>query len=406
MLRYDCIHPLAKPGRHSGAGFLLIFILLFALRTPVSADALSTPVRLGIDTDLSAVAVEGGIAITRGVELAVEKINANGGVLGRPLKLEIRDHRGNPARGMHHIQELAEMEDMAAIIGGVHTPVALASLPAIHKHNVIYLDPWAAGTAIVDNGYRPNNVFRISVRDSEAGKVMVKHIAERGFKRITLVLERTAWGRSNEQSISAAAKSANIDIVATHWINWQQPTFDDAKAVLSDSSDAVVIVANSPEGATVINSLFRSGHKLKPVVSHWGIASGSFVERLDADVLSKMDIHVLQTFSFQHQDSPESKALLHAYYQKYGETAPEAIPAVVGLAHAYDLTMILAKAIASAQSLETDAIREALESLEEHQGVVKNYVPPFTENRHDALWADDYFMARYNKRGILVPEAK
>lgn len=143
-------------------------------------------------------------------------------MLGRPLNIILKDHRGNPARGIHNIEQLATNGDLIAVIGGVHTPVALAELESIHQLNLLYLVPWAAGTQVVDNQYAPNNVFRVSVRDAEAGKVLIQHAASRGIKRVALVLERTGWGRSNEASLTLAAAEMGITITTTRWINWQQ----------------------------------------------------------------------------------------------------------------------------------------------------------------------------------------
>ena len=87
----------------------LLFSLFTALLclAPFQLSAESTPLVIGVDADLSAVAVEGGVAITRGVELAAEEINASGGILGRPVRVVVKDHRGNPPRGIHHLNQLA-----------------------------------------------------------------------------------------------------------------------------------------------------------------------------------------------------------------------------------------------------------------------------------------------------------
>ena len=170
-----------------------------------AANETTDKLTLALDADLSAVAVEGGFAIREGMEIAIDEINQQGGVLGKQLELVLRDHRGNPARGVRNIENLADHKQLLAIFGGVHTPVALAELEKIHQHNLLFMIPWAAGTTIVDNNFTPNNVFRVSIRDQEAGQVLIRHASERNIKRVALVLERTGWGRSNQSSLSKAA---------------------------------------------------------------------------------------------------------------------------------------------------------------------------------------------------------
>lgn len=382
--------------------FLSALLCFISLSSLCRADSNQEPLIIGIDADLSAVAVEGGIAITRGVELAVEEINANGGILGRNLKVITKDHRGNPARGIHNIEQLAKMPNLLAVVGGVHTPVVLAEVDILHAKNVLMLVPWAAGTAIIDNKHSPNNIFRVSVRDAEAAPVLIDYVKARGLSNIALVLERTGWGRSNLESLTQAALAQGVNISATHWINWQQKDFsEDAAAIKNAKADGVILVTNVPEGAVVVNALAEQGLSSLPIISHWGIASGQFASRL-ANPIGKHDISVLQTFHFHHQKNTKSKHLLEAYYNKYGLLDAAAISGVTGLAHAYDLIHLIAIAADKAGSIETDALRGALESLEDIQGAVKHYEAPFTKERHDALWSKDYFMTKFNDKGHLV----
>lgn len=382
---------------------LLGFILLF---NSCQADSTQAPLIIGIDADLSAVAIEGGVAITRGVELAVEEINANGGILGRTLKVIAKDHRGNPARGIYNIEKFAQMPNLLAVIGGVHTPVVLAEIDIIHAKNILMLVPWAAGTPIVDNEHSPNNVFRVSVRDAEAASVLIDFVKSRESSSVALVLERTGWGRSNLESLTKAAQEKGVNISATYWINWQQKDFsEDAKAIKDTKADSVILVTNVPEGVVVVDALAEQGLSSLPVVSHWGIASGQFASQL-ANPINQHDISVLQTFHFHHQKNNKAKQLLEAYYNKYGLIDASAIEGVTGLAHAYDLIHLIAIAADKANSIQVNELRNALESLKDIQGAVKYYEAPFTKERHDALWSKDYFMTKINDKGHLVTTGK
>ncbi len=382
--------------------FTFWLLTLMTLSFHSNGSEASSPLYIGIDADFSAVAVDGGVAIKRGVELAVDEINKKGGLLGRPVNIILKDHRGNPARGIHNIKQFATNSDLIAVIGGVHTPVALAELESIHQLNLLYLVPWAAGTQVIDNQYAPNNVFRVSVRDAEAGKVLIQHAASRGIKRVALVLERTGWGRSNEASLTLAAADMGITITTIRWINWQQKKFEeDISAIKSDKAEAIILVANAPEGAVVVNELAAQNLTALPVISHWGIASGNFIERLNVEP-DLLNLSVLQTFHFDYQKHAKAQQLLEAYHSKYGLVDPLAIHAVTGIAHAYDLVNMLALAVTKAGSTTVDALRNSLEDLGSFEGVIKTYDPAFTPTQHDALMAKDYFMASFDKKGNLV----
>ncbi len=384
----------------------LLFILLLCCG---GANAQS-PIYIGLDADMSAVAKEGGEAIRRGALIAIEDINNAGGVLGRPFELVVKDHRGNPARGIANMQQFAKLEGLVAVLGGVHTPVALKELPVIHENSLIYLDPWAAGTPIVDNGYEPNFVFRISVRDQEAGKVLVNHAKHRGAKRIALLLERTGWGRSNEKSMGLAASDLGLTIVETQWFNWGQQDMTEAvENIVSSGAQAILLVANAPEGAVAAQAILQNAEARNlPLISHWGLAGGAFVSRVGLPKLQELDLAVLQTYSFDEPTNPTLNAhVLERYRERFdSSTTANSMSGAVGTAHAFDLVHILAKAIKDAGTIDRTKVRAALENIEAHHGLVKHYRPPFTVSRHDALLAEDYILSTYNEQGHLIPIRK
>jgi branched-chain amino acid transport system substrate-binding protein len=366
-----------------------------------------TPFYIGLDADMSAVAKKGGIAIQRGAMIAIKEINNAGGVLNRPLELIIKDHRGNPARGIANIKALSKQPDLVAVLGGVHTPVVLKELPIIHNNEMIYLVPWAAGTPIVNNGYKPNHVFRISVRDEEAGKVLIKQAKKLGTSKVGLLLERTGWGRSNEKSIISAAAEKGVSIAAIEWFNWgQKGMTQEIASLVSQGAEAIILVANAPEGIVAVRSLLKLEQaKDLPIISHWGIASGDFVEQVGLSELAKLNLYVLQTYSFTKPTNPVlNRQVIKAYQEMFDPLiTAESIPGAVGTAHAYDLIHLLAKAITQADSIKTSDIRFALKNLSFHKGLVKTYNPPFTKDKHDALWAEDYIISHYDSQGHLAP---
>ena len=365
------------------------------------------PLIIALDADLSAVAKTGGIAIKRGASIAINEINTAGGVLGRNLELKTFDHRGNPARGIANINKIATLDNIVAVMGGVHTPVAIQELPALHEHELIYLDPWAAGTPVIDNGYEPNYAFRVSVRDAEAGKVIINAAKEDGIKKIALLLGKNGWGRSNEKSMTLAASLSGLEIVSKEWINWKQTDMTREFAAIAKSGvQAVVFVASAPEGAVALKQMLSEDTtKNLKIYSHWGIAGGEFVEAVGLESLTMANIKVLQTYSFLKPANPALNAQVLAAYQDMfdANATAESIQGAVGVAQSYDLIYLLKMAIEKAGSTQRPLVRDALEQLPNYQGLLKHYTPAFSPTQHDSLWAEDYFMSEYNERGFLVP---
>ena len=101
------------------------------------------PIKIGQVAALSGASAQSGEAITRGLTLAIDEINAKGGLLGgRMLELIQRDDELSPPKGLIAARELIFKEKVAAIFGGIDTPVSLAIVPLLNKEKRI---TWACG---------------------------------------------------------------------------------------------------------------------------------------------------------------------------------------------------------------------------------------------------------------------
>lgn len=384
---------------------MLVFVWLLFTQGPMVYGEL-LPVVIGIDADMSGGSSQSGEAIRRGAALAVAEINAKGGLLGRQLTLDVRDHRGNPARGMANMEAFSRMPGLLAVMGGLHTPVALEELDFVHQHRIIFLIPWAAGTRIVENGRDPNYVFRISVRDEYAGAFLIGKALEAGFERPGLLLEQTGWGRSNEQAMVRALADHGMKPVSIEWFHWGvHDMVLQVGRLVGSGADVVILAANAPEGVVAVRSMAALPPTDRlPVVSHWGITGGDFPQRVGG-LLREVDLFFLQTFSFLAPPLPKrAEHLFRLYRETFSDVKrPEDIPAPTGTAHAYDLIHLLALAVERAGTLDRHAVRDALENLDHYEGVMRDYAPPFTPMRHDALNARDFMIACFVESGGIVP---
>ncbi|MGI5013721.1 MAG: ABC transporter substrate-binding protein [Janthinobacterium lividum] len=383
-------------------GFLLVVLLLVC----ASARAAPAPVRVGLDAEFGLDNSTSAQAVELGLRTAIGEINRAGGVLGgRPLELVTRDHRSIPARGIRNIEEFARMSDLVAVFGGRFSPVIIEELPTLKATKTLFMATWSSADMIIDNGMRPNYVYRLSLRDSLAMPKLLQTARKRGLNRVGLLLTNTSWGRSN---LAAAEKftAANKDvaIARTAWYNWRDQTLVAKYRNLKNAgAQAIVLVANDDEAAVLVREVAALPQSERiPILSHWGVSGGEFV-RQAGPALQQVDFSVIQTFSFFRAD----KQQLARFMRSLAAVSPlrriEDIQGPVGVAHAYDLMHILAKAIDLAGSTDRKAVRDALERVRAYRGLVKHYAPPFTPARHEALGPAELLIARYRADGVLVP---
>jgi branched-chain amino acid transport system substrate-binding protein len=385
--------------------FTVASLLLCCTTLFYPAASAAEPIVVGVSADMSRGGARSGEAIRRGVLLAIDEINASGGVLGRQLEIAVRDHRGVPARGRDNIVEMAALPHLVAIVGGLHTPVAMAELQPVHEHEVVYLGPWAAGTSVVENGYHPNYVFRVSVRDEYAGRFLIDTALRNGAKRPGLLLWRTAWGRSNEKAMQDALRARGLPIAPVTWFNTGQRDIQGPiESLYAQGADAVMLVANPAEGVSVVRAMAARSQRVRlPIISHWGITGGDFHSQV-ADVIDEIELTFLQTYSFYDPPFPrKARALQLRYCEMFDACGTEQIISPVGTAHAYDLIHLLSRAIRKAGSTDRPAVRAAMEQLERYEGLVRIYEQPFSVDRHDALDRADFSLAQFDAQGAIKP---
>jgi len=175
------------------------------------------PIKIGLVTALSGQSALAGESLSRGLQVAIDEINASGGLLGgRKLELVRRDDEANPAKGIFAARELIHKEKVAAIFGGLDTPVSMAMVPLINQAEVPFMGPWAAGTAITNNRANPNYMFRVSAVDELVDVGMVDY-AQKTFNtsKFGLLMVNNPWGESNEKGLIRALEAKGLKPVAT-----------------------------------------------------------------------------------------------------------------------------------------------------------------------------------------------
>ncbi len=377
-------------------------LLAAAAATAVSVPApAQDALKLGLVAAMSGQSAKSGEAIVRGLSVAIDEINAKGGVLGRKVELVVRDDESNPAKGAVAARELVQREKVAALFGGLDTPVSIAIVPFANQAKVPFMGVWAAGTPITRNGAPENYVFRVSAVDVLVDKALVDYaIKKYSTKKPGMILINNPWGESNEVGLKAALAEKNMPYAGIE--KFQDADVDVVPQLtrLKDAgADVLFMVANVAPSSQVVKSLDRMGWNV-PIVSHWGPAGGRFSELAGP---SGQRVHFIQTFSFSGKLSPKAEGVLAALKAKYPaiKTLADVTPAV-GIANAYDAMNLMTLAIAKAGSTEGPKIREAMYALDKYEGLIKTYDKPFTPANQDALTSDDYIFT-YFKDGEILP---
>ncbi len=384
----------------SRRGLLAGVVLTLTLAGPLAAAAADT-VKIGLIASLSGPSAKSGEAITRGMIIAIDEINAAGGLLGKPVELLRRDDETNPGKGLTAARELIQREKVAVLFGGLQTPVSLAIVPFVNQVKVPFMGPWAAGTPITKNGADPNYVFRVSAVDELVDVALVERaVTVHGAKKPGMILINNPWGESNEKGLKAALAAKGLPYAGIEKIeNSDVDVVPQLTRLKEAGADTLFMVGNVGPSSQVVKSLTRMDWQV-PVVSHWGPAGGRFSELAGPRA---SEVEMIQTFTFSGNDSPRATAMMAALKKRFPEIKSNAdVTPAVGIANAYDAMHLTALAIKNAGSLEGPKIREGFYAIDRHEGLIKTYVKPFSPTQHDALGPSDYLFTRFVD-GEIVP---
>lgn len=358
-------------------------------------------VTIGIDADLSMGAKGSGLAIKRGVELAVNEINKNGGLLGKQVVIVAKDHQGVSTQAKENIKEFIDDKNIIGVIGGKHSSIISSYTKDIQDNKLIFFSPWAAATCVTDNGYKDNYIFRVSLNDKYATNFLAQEALEKSSNP-AIIVENSIWGKGALKNINLYLHSKGLQKQEGIIINRGENKFEEVFTnVLRKNYDSIIIVLNSQEAQRMITYMGSMNIKM-PIISHWGIVGDSFFEA-NKNYLKDIDLRFIQTFSLLNNTTKESQNLAQNYFITYHKASNKKINAITGVVQAYDSVMLLAQAIQKSNSFDSRDVKNSLENLGNYDGLIKRYKNPFNKVDHDALGIEDFFMAKFDKNGNVIP---
>ncbi|HEY9214020.1 MAG TPA: ABC transporter substrate-binding protein [Ancylobacter sp.] len=342
-----------------------------------------------------------GTAIRMGAQIAIDEINAKGGVLGKQLRLVQYDDAGAPPRGVDNTRRIALADKCIAILGGFHSTVAVAQVEPVSEIGIPYMGVWAANTKAIENGRDPNFMFRISAKDKWVARFLVDEalkVSKNG--KIAFFYENTGWGNGALPDVKAAMTALGKELVVAETFNWNdQDMTPQAMRARDAGADVAIFWAIDREGNQILRSMDKIGYK-PTIIGAWGI-SGNLGDL--AGPLAN-GVRVMQTYSFLSEPSPLGKQLLASLDSKYGLKDPQKIKAASGIADAYDAVYLLADAITIAGAFDWKKVQQALYEVN-RDGLIASYRPAFDKKdpeRQDALLPEHYLLTVWHD-GVLMP---
>ena len=371
----------------AGAVYVLAFNKGTEQTTKTTIAKADTPI--GFDTDQSSVATgTSGRSALKGFQIAIDEINAQGGVLGSKLKPFTLDDKADLPTAKENMQQLINQDKVSAIVGPTNTAIAIDVASILQDSQTPLVIPISTATTITQTyAQRPRNfIFRVTdtdinqvrfltawmIQKTNNGRIAIIYdtfpYGAQGQKDVSEVLSR--WGKT-PVSVQGFTKGATIEQLV--------PLF---KAAQAAKADAIYLYAYPDQIANLLKALDQiKGYT--PTMT----APLADTEPVVAKLAGSLAANFVAACSVLPDSNDRTKALYQKIVQKYGAGQPEMFwPA----AQAYDAVYLIAAAMkAAGTTTDKLKINDALENLQNVQGSIKLYKQPFSKQNHEALDVKD-----------------
>ena len=312
---------------------------------------------LGYTATLSGDFASYGLEMREGIDLAVEEINADGGVLDRDLTVEGVDDEGKPANGPVIAQEFCDNADIPAVLGFSFSSVALSGLPIYTQCGLPIV---ASAVTSPELSGASDIFFRTVFTDAYQGAEAAKFISEnRGVKKVAVLYQQDDYGKGVADAFSAAIEEEGGEVTSSQAYQLGTVNFGSTvDTALKDEPDAVFIGGFYTEAGKIVNQIRDSGSDV-PIFASDGAASPIF---LDLTGANGEGVEVYSAFSASDPNEA-SAAFVEAFQEKYGKD-PSSWAAL-----AYDATYVVADGIESAGSTDRAAVADAIRGTKDFAGV-------------------------------------
>ncbi len=359
------------------------------------------PILLGALAPLSAPGtVVGGEAMVDAMRIAEEEINANGGLLGRPVELIIEDSEGLPERGTAAMEKLISQDGVVAVGGGYHSSVGVAAKEVAHQNGipVVFAETW---NDTITGDMQPE-IFRIAPLNSEVSAldtrflVYLRDTLGYTLNKVVIITENTDYGIPAAEATTTGLAEADIDAVTFTTDIGTQDFSGIIERVRAEDPDFIMVL-NTGEAAFNFAQQAADagiGPQQVPMLcnqeslesgAHWtNVPDGNycFLRRVGLPVELYNDV---------------ATSFVQRYNERTGKQAAESYAL-----EAYDSIMIIAQAITEAGSTEPQAIIDALENIT-YEGALGTITFPInSSNTPEAAGLDPKWWHQFPDPAITV----
>ena len=324
----------------------------------LSRSVASETIKIGI---IGPMQIRPGIAMKQGAMMAADEMNAQGGILGRQIKLYYADAEFSPEKGITALNKLAMKDKVDVLMGGMTSGVVLAQMPYLSRYKLPFLGVSVASstlTKLVKEDYEKNKYFfRVGILKDrllafDMVNFMSNYVARKyGIKKVAVLLEKAKWTEGLDRAFTGLFKKFGIDVVLAEYFEIKTNDYSPIFSKVKKSGAEMTIEVHSHVSEIFIKQYYDQRVPLPIGGIALAAQSSDFWERSGGKCVGEFT----SNFIYRIPISPKTIPFWDGYVKRYGEDP------LVPATGAYDAMYVYKDAVERAGTTKADQLIPALE---------------------------------------------
>jgi branched-chain amino acid transport system substrate-binding protein len=300
-----------------------------------------------------------GISSHEGTQLAIEEINAAGGVLGKQIKLITEDDQSKAGEPANVVNKLISKDGVVAVLGEVASSRSLEAAPICQDNKIPMISPASTNPKVTETG---DFIFRVCFIDPFQGTVMANFATNTlKAKKVAVFTDvKSDYSKGLAKFFKEGFTKSGGQIVAELDFNGGDKDFKGQLTAIKTAAPEAVFVPGYYTDVALICIQAKQLGLTVPLFGGDGWESDTLV-KIGGDAVEG---HYFSTHYASDSTSPKVTAFVEAYKKRYGGKVPDAMAAL-----GYDSAMFLADAIKRAGTTEGPKLRDAMAATKEFDAV-------------------------------------
>jgi branched-chain amino acid transport system substrate-binding protein len=217
-----------------------------------------------------------------GATLAIEEINAKGGVAGRKLEAYFADNKAQPGEAVSAVRKLADVDQVDVIIGQTHSGACLGAMPVVKEIGIPMVIEACSHPQIRALSGKGGNewTFRVALDDEIMAYTFARYMAKQNVKSASILAMNNDFGRGAASAYEAAFKKAGVKLASTDFFDPGQPDYRPVLTRIKRAgADSILGIILASDGAPFMRQYHELGLTQK-VFSRGSLGTAEFLHQI------------------------------------------------------------------------------------------------------------------------------